>query len=471
MIAVLAILPAWAAGWALVRRLGAGGTGSPAPVPAWLCWLWELSAGFGAGVAISSAVFFVALWAGLPAAWIALAAELGLFACCGRALPPRNETAPRDAASSAWMWLLRAALALAVLFLVLNIAEATETQRHGDWDAWSIWNLRAKFLSGGAETWRRAVSPDLAGRLLGASHPDYPLLTSAFLARCWQLEGATPAEAGIALGALFSFAALSVLGGALALLTTEALALAGMLILAASELYASQAGSQYADLPLALYITATLGALAAARARGGHRGFLTLAGLMAAAAAWTKNEGIVFVLLAALAAIWLAGARAAWFAAGAAPLALLVAAFKAFLAPAVTNNFPATGAEALAKLADAGRWGQAAGSFGRNLLELSHPWAHPLLLFGLLAVTLGFARSGRRTAAALVLAPLGLLTAGFFVLLLTPADLSWHLSTAGNRLWLQVLPALLLAAMLSLNSPAGPAPAPPRTASGKKRGR
>ena len=461
MIAILSLVPAWAMGWAVVRRLQNGAVWGPD----WLRWLWELSAGFGAGAALSSGVYFAALWIGLPAAWIALAFEITLFAYCWKTIPPQREAPLASAPPFEWNWILRAALGVAVLFLILNVAEATEYQRNGDWDAWSIWNLRAKFLAGGAETWRRAVSPDLAGRLLGASHPDYPLLTSAFLARCWQLAGSTGAEAGIVLGALFSLAALGVLGGALALLRGETLALAGMLLFAGSELYASQAGSQYADLPLALFITATLGSLAAARARGWHSGFLTLAGLMAAAAAWTKNEGIVFALLAAAAALLLgAGKRIAAFAAGLAPLAILVAAFRAILIAGVsTNTLPATLSEAVAKLADLGRWGQVSGSYARNLLDLGHPWAHPLLLAAALALVLRFTAFERRTLAALLLMPLGLLAADFVVLLLTTADLAWHLSTATNRLFLQVFPAFLCCVLWTFNSPAAQAaetPAP-----------
>lgn len=468
MIGVLSIVPAWAMGWAVVRRLQNGANWGPV----WLRWLWVLSAGFGAGVALSSAVCFAALWIGLPAAWIALGFEIVAGAACWWTCPPLA-AAPADAEPPfEWNWILRSALALAVLFLVLNIAEATEYQRNGDWDAWSIWNLRAKFLAGGPETWQRAVSPDLAGRLLGASHPDYPLLTSAFLARCWQLGGSTSPEAGIALGALFSLAALGVLGGALALLRSETLALAGMLIFAGSELFASQAGSQYADLPLALFITASLGCLAAARQRDWPPGLTVLAGLMTGAAGWTKNEGIVFALLAVAAALALgAGRRMAAFAAGAAPVLLLVGAFRAILiAGLTTNSFPATAAEALRKLSDAGRWGQVSGAFARNLLDLSHPWAHPLLLLAALAFALRFASFDRRIVTVLLLAPAGLLAADFVVLLLTTADLAWHLSTAANRLFLQVLPALLLGALVTLRSPAGtaPAPEPPRKSKSKR---
>ena len=42
---------------------------------------------------------------------------------------------------------------------------------HGRWDAWAIWNLRAKFLATPSDRWRDAFDP-----VVSWSHPDYPLL-------------------------------------------------------------------------------------------------------------------------------------------------------------------------------------------------------------------------------------------------------------------------------------------------------
>ena len=55
---------------------------------------------------------------------------------------------------------------------------AWENNPQGNWDAWSIWNLRARFLAAGGIVAHRAWSP-----LLSSTHPEYPLLTSAFVAR------------------------------------------------------------------------------------------------------------------------------------------------------------------------------------------------------------------------------------------------------------------------------------------------
>jgi hypothetical protein len=73
------------------------------------------------------------------------------------------------------------------LLLVMLLAIATfvmsgfwQTNPHGNWDAWAIWNLRARFLIHGGNVAQRAWSPALI-----SSHPEYPLLVSGFVARCW----------------------------------------------------------------------------------------------------------------------------------------------------------------------------------------------------------------------------------------------------------------------------------------------
>ena len=55
---------------------------------------------------------------------------------------------------------------------------------HGQWDAWSIWNLRARSIFRGAPDWPALFSPAIAW-----SNPDYPLLLPLTVARLWAYEG------------------------------------------------------------------------------------------------------------------------------------------------------------------------------------------------------------------------------------------------------------------------------------------
>jgi hypothetical protein len=140
----------------------------------------------GIGLGISSCTWF--LWLvlfGTPQAMYRIADAafwlLIIFICrpAPEAPPPREETctsAPRRRSPIV--------LAVACLFaLVLASAAAgfvgeTRARPDGGWDAWAIWNLRAKFLAGGDGDWREALSERF-------DHGDYPLLVPATLAR-WQ---------------------------------------------------------------------------------------------------------------------------------------------------------------------------------------------------------------------------------------------------------------------------------------------
>ena len=73
-----------------------------------------------------------------------------------------------------------------IAFLILLVRRS-----HGEWDAWSIWNLKARFIFRGGAHWRDAFSS-----VLGFSHPDYPLLIPLSVAGSWILTGKETTEIG-----------------------------------------------------------------------------------------------------------------------------------------------------------------------------------------------------------------------------------------------------------------------------------
>src|ERR1035437_3170102 len=58
--------------------------------------------------------------------------------------------------------LLWIAFALALILVTSAMTAAWEANPQGNWDAWSIWNLRAKFLAAGSGLAARAWSPMLS---------------------------------------------------------------------------------------------------------------------------------------------------------------------------------------------------------------------------------------------------------------------------------------------------------------------
>jgi hypothetical protein len=352
-------------------------------------------------------------------------------------------------------------LVVAVVFMVLVGAGIALVCRlallpHGDWDAWAIWNLRARFLHRGGEHWADTFTNDIIW-----SHPDYPLLVSANVARLWAYAGGETTLAPQAVAAVFTLATLGLLVAAVARLRGPTQGLLAGLMLASTPLFLQVGSNQYADVPLGYYILATVVLLGFHEGPEKNGGLNALAGAMAALAAWTKNEGLLFVVVIVAVRLvvvtcsrgWKSWAReAAAFGLGAAAVAACVVYYKACLAP-VNDLVAGQGTDATwARLSDLHRYWLVAKWFGADLAAIG-----PGTLF-VLAVYFALlgrgprssGRSGRLTAW-LVLA---LMLAGYFgVYLTTPNPLEAHLHTSLDRLLIQLWPLTLFAFFLTVASP------------------
>jgi hypothetical protein len=454
MLALGSMLVSWAAGWSAARLL------LPRILwrPAWLRWILELSLGWAAGTTLSAAVFFLSVWSGAPVVLVPIIEIAILAACLYFARGPREESAAPP--PYGWNWALRLGVLCCLVFFLLQFSASTSALPDGEWDAQFIWNVRGKFLAGGPDVWRGAVTGAVEGKTVGVAHPDYPLLLSSFLGRAWALGRSSGSAVPIAAALLYALALAGLLGAALAWLTSETIGLIAMMALVSCELFAYWAPAQYADIPLAFYGLAALALLAVARRAHWPTGVLLFAGAMAGAAAWTKNEGIVLLAFLLAAALFYGGRRAlAFTAAGAFPIVALAAACKLLLALNSTADLPLTVGAALSRVGQLDRWWMVARSFARNLFAVSHWWAHPVLLLGGAAVVLGLAPRAERLAQwRLFLAPSGLLAADTAVFLVTKSDLAWLLDTTNDRLILQVLPSLMFVFALALRPPADSAP-------------
>lgn len=440
-LAVLSMLPSLVLGWMCARLL----TQAQAGPQRWIRWTAEIGLGIGLGAAISSTLWLIELWSvGGGRIWT-LSTELVLIALAATRL--RRVTIDATHPADGWVWMLRGSgLAILILF-VLQFWTAAAAMPDGDWDALAIWNLRSKFLGGGPQTWHVAVSADLSSR----SHPGYPLLTSAFIARSWTVAGSYSAYVPQLIALLFPLATGLVLFSMLAWQRREALGWVAMLMLFAASGFTSQAAMQYADLPLAFFLLAALAALRWSWMREWDSRLLALAGVFAGFAPWVKNEGIPFVILMAAVIILKARGRSLGFFAGAAPGVLLTAVFKTAIAHSQETMFPDSAAVALARLGDLSRWMQVASSFGRCIGELGVLFAHPVVLFILLIFCVGLAPFREILRTWWLMLPIaGLLAIDFAVYLITSADLTWHLGTSNMRLIPQVWPAIVYLFVLML---------------------
>lgn len=267
-------------------------------------WRWSaadplrLAAAPALGLGAASCVYFaLRVVLHLPAA-----AALGAVAACVpllggaawyRAKSAAAELDPEDRPAPGWLlWIAVAVAALCLAtFLMLHAAAP-----HGESDAWSIWDQRARFLFRAQEF----VSP--FSPLLEWSHPGYPLLVPGVIALLWHAGGGESTGVVGAVALLFLFSAVCVPVCTVRMLRGGGMAaVCAIGILGLSNLIPVSA-SLYADVPLAAFvvIAGSLLAYAIEKEEVGV-GPLVLAGLAAGFAAWTKNEGLLFCLTSAMA--------------------------------------------------------------------------------------------------------------------------------------------------------------------------
>jgi len=442
-----------ASGFLLVGQ----GWSSRAPFASDLLFRMSLSIGFGLG--IFSVVLFVwrAIGVGSLVALdlVIFALLLGGFLLCR----PRGVASVRQEVDGpAWLRrILTVAFATALCATLYSDILRMLVHPHGDgWDAFAIWNLHARFLFRGGLHWRDGFTT-----LIPWSHPDYPFLLPAAIAHFWTYLGHDDPHIPDTISLLFTFGTVGLLVSALSLLRGRAAAMLGGLTLLTTPFFIEQGAAQYADIPLSFFILATL-ALLCADDEDSHHGLtshrcLVLAGLAVGFAAWTKNEGLLF-LGAALAARLLLlirrhlnpapsqPRRECWLdltavLAGVAPVFLVIAWFKHSVAP--PGDLFSDPATMLQKILTPARYWAVMQWYAKGFLRFGN-WLWipcPLLLIAWYLAA-GNEKDGqtgpgfRSSLLALVLT----LTGYFAVYVITPYDIYWHLRFSLPRLFLQLWP-------------------------------
>jgi len=353
-----------------------------------------------------------------------------------------------------WRWILGLGCVLAATIGLSGSIMWLVLSPHGDWDGWAIWNTHARFLYRGGEHWADYVTG------LEWTHPDYPLMMPANLARLWTYAGRESLFEHRFLDLLFLAATCGLLAGALARLRSRSQGLLAVMILATTGLFLEKGSSQYSDIPLSYFVLATLALLCVHESSSGCRGLVALAGAAGGFAAWTKNEGVMF-LVAVLAVRCVVIVRAcgwrAWgrevlvFCVGLAPALICLAYFKARLAPIndlVAGQGPGSTVE---RLLSPFRYGQIVGAYGLYSILIG---PGTVVALGVYYVLLGKSPRPKhhkgRTSCLLVLA---FMLAGYAAaFLITPHNLGWHL-TVLDRLFMQVWPLALFTFFLTVATP------------------
>lgn len=422
-------------------------------------WLWPARSGdrwlvaalgFGVGVGCVSVLDYAGRnafgglgWSGRLALELLVAgvSVVGAIAAGRRRGGEGNAGDVRPAPQPAWSGF---AVGVSVLLGVGALAYsfvAMQRLPFGTGDAQLIWNLRASMLFGAGEQWQRAFDP-------AVPHPDYPLLLPAYVARTWSFVGARDGVTSTAVAVAFLASTVVAVGGFVSALRGRAQGFAAAAVLLGSFAFVHCGASQYADVPLAFYYLAACGLVTLQdRFDASGQRWSVLAGVALGCAAWTKNEGMLFLCtfgvvraVSLLSASGPAGLRRALpLAVGALPFLVAVVWFKCVHAPVNDLVDEAARGGAIARVLDGERYVRIAAGMWTAAARVG-PW----LLLGL-AMHLAFARRG---VVWWVVAVAAVQFAGYVaVFLVTSADLAWHLDTAADRLLLHLFPLVVLAVL------------------------
>lgn len=416
----------------------------------------------GAGLGIASLnLFLCTLLTGSVNRWFILG-EVGiiiaLFAMRQYAHTKANSNYDGRIANEGWSGsLLRVFFFITLIIQGIVFGSLSLRSPHGDWDAWIFWNMRARFMFRAGTHWKEAFST-----LIDNPHPDYPLMVPANVMRLWTYVGGETPFAPVMLAFVFTFATVGLLVSSLSALRGRTQGLVGGLILLTTPFFIRHGADQYADVPLGFFFLAAVALLSFSdETADTNQGFLALSGLMAAFAAWTKNEGLLFVI-GLLTARWLVvefwktrrvrlrtGLLA--FVAGALPVLLITLYFKTSLVPQ-NDLVAAQGAQTASKLSDLSRYLITAKTFLRQALQID---SIPVFVLPFYAFFLGTESAQvKRPAVAASSLVLVLMLAGYFlVFIVAPYDLELYLRTSLDRLFLQLWPTTIFLFLMVVASP------------------
>ena len=425
-------------------------------------WVLKLSLGTGIGLGISSLLYFVYLLAFAGKPWFLFVEVLTFGAVI---IATRKYL---RVSVSLWFKPTRAqtwALILAGIVFFTTVAGILNYSRQralGDWDAWMIYNRAARFLFRDQAAWQESFPPEMSVIF----HADYPLLLASNNAARWDILNKETPYVPMFQSVLFAFAALGLIFGALGRFTSVGQASLGLILLAGVPFYLLEGGRQTADLPLAFYFLATV-VFIFAYYEEKRFSLLFFAGFTAALAAWTKNEGLLFLLVAGAVILLLRTADFSlriwhkqvfqsflpFFAGALLPLSVALY-FKVALAPA--SEFLSGGlTKILQDITDPARHGIIL-SYFKNIFLFSNGWYRvgilPILCIYFLVFHTRKAQENNPVFPGFAIFTLQII--GYYAFyLISPYELDWHLSSSIDRLFIHVYPTILFVTLTASQTP------------------
>ncbi|MGA7194260.1 MAG: hypothetical protein WBW94_11580 [Anaerolineales bacterium] len=342
--------------------------------------------------------------------------------------------------------ILLAGLLIVTILSALSAVNVWAREPHGAWDAWMMYNRAARFIYRDQPGWLGSFSRQMDPIF----HADYPLQLGMDVAWAWQAVGQESQRVPIVLSGLFMLACAGLLGASLNLTKSLGQASVSLILLLGSSLIGNEGASQRADLPLAYFFLSTI-ILIYLYASSKKPGLLILAGFTAGLAAWTKNEGSLFVLVT-LPVLFIAFFRQnpwrvlGWYVLGLVFPLVIVLYFKEFLAP--PSDVLSSGiTRSIQQALDLSRHITILKSFGADFLSFGGWGIGILPILVVYAFIFKLAPSSDLGPAYLAIGLILILqTIGYYgIYLITPYDLQWHIDFSLGRLVFQLyVPFLFL---------------------------
>jgi hypothetical protein len=353
---------------------------------------------------------------------------------------------------------LAVGFSIALTLSIFLFTVSSVQKPHGSYDAWSIWNQRARFFFMADGQWRDAFSELLL-------HPDYPLLIPASVARGWLWMGNETVAVPVLLALFFTLGTVGLIVSSLSILRSKSQGLLAGLVLLGTPFFINHGASQTADVPLGFFILSSFVLLSFNDASlDGYPPLVILAGTAAGLSAWTKNEGLLVFLSILLSSFVIALQLKGWrlslkqvcfFLMGGLPLLVTIIYFKTQMAP--PNDL--LGAQSIQIVL------QRLTQFPRYLMALKHflievwqfgdwPVSFPVLLAFYILLMGVSSNRGREPHVGTALLTLSLVVIGwFFVYVMSSPDLVIHLNHSLNRLFLQLWPSSIFVFFLIVRTP------------------
>lgn len=161
----------------------------------------------------------------------------------------------------------------------------------GGWDAWSVWNFKARMLFLGGENWQNIFLPSL-----WRTSPHYPLLLPLVNVWGWIFVGETTNKIPLFTALVFTFLTSSLLLFSVKRITSSLFSMLSIIVILTLSMFVKLATSQYSDLIVGHYLFASIVCLVIAKEKNSHK-WTFLSGLMLGLLSFVKTEGLMSAII------------------------------------------------------------------------------------------------------------------------------------------------------------------------------